>query len=95
MKFADLQFRPRGGHWGRHAPGVQAVAEFPNGYSVSIVRGYGTYGADRGLYEGAVIHGARLVYDTPVTNDVVGYMDEAAVEKFLADVEALPPRGAK
>ncbi len=85
--FTDLVFHPR-----PRFAGVQARHTFPNGYEVSVIRGEGTYGGDEGLYELAVGHGGRLVYDTPVTSDVLGYLTEDDVTRHLAEVEALPPR---
>ena len=53
----------------------QLIFKFDNGYGASVVRGPYTYGGDSGLFELAVIKfdGNRhdLVYDTPITNDVL------------------------
>ncbi len=77
---------------------IQHKQFFPNGYGVSIIRGKGTYGYEKGLYEGAVLGGnigkSELVYDTPVTCDVEGYLSEDDVMKFIDDVMALPLRTA-
>ena len=66
---------------------------FENGYGASVVRGLGTYGGNGGLYELAVIEGNKedwdLTYDTPVTNDVIGYLTEADVIKHLFEIQAL------
>ena len=85
--FLDLKFseRDRGGTWARFV--------FPNGYSVSVVRGPLTYGGSAGLYELAVLHGSKIVYDTPVTADVLGYLTEGDVTERLNEVALLPPRG--
>lgn len=85
MKFSDLVFE-----WRPGAINSQARHTFPNGYSVSIVQGPYTYGGDRGLYEGAIIRDGEIDYTTPITSDVVGYMDPDQVTEFLATVEALP-----
>lgn len=55
----------------------------------------GSYGAGAGLWELAVIrwtsdNGFHLTYDTPITEDVVGYLSEAEVQDHLRQVEALP-----
>jgi hypothetical protein len=34
----------------------------------------------------------KIVYDTPVTNDVIGWLDFAGVATILKDIEELPPR---
>lgn len=87
--FADLQFEPHSG-----VAGVRATHEFPNGYKASVVRGEYTYGGQRGLYELAVIHGGEIVYDTPITNDVLGYLTEDEVTEQLAKIAELPARVA-
>jgi hypothetical protein len=87
--FSDLTFNAR--RWG---DGIGARISFPNGYSASVVRGTGTYGADAGLYELAVLHGGEIVYDTPVCHDVLGYLTEGDVTERLNEIALLPPRGA-
>lgn len=66
--------------------------EFPNGYTASVVRGYWSYGYAEGLWEVAVIHDDELVYDTPVTSDVIGRCTEDDVVHLLDQIEALPSR---
>lgn len=66
--------------------------DFPNGYAASVVRGVGTYGSVDGLYELAVFHGGRIVYDTPITDDVEGYLSPERVTDLLNQIEALPER---
>lgn len=87
--FSDLKFGPR------VSGGVRARHFFPNGYGVSVIRGYGTYGSDAGLYEMAVLRGSEadwdLDYTTPVTDDVLGHLDEAEITRLLSEVEALSP----
>jgi hypothetical protein len=84
--FSDLVFTPRRGG------GIAARLYFPNGYGVSVVRGDGTYGGPEGLYELAVLAEGRIVYDTPVTNDVLGWLTEGDVTERLNEVATLPPR---
>lgn len=67
---------------------------FANGYQANIIQGPATFGAHRGLFEAGVMVAGVLVYDTPITNDVVGYLDVAGVLEFCAKVAALPPRAA-
>ena len=68
------------------------VIEFENGYSASIVSHQYSYGGENGLFEIAVIHDGEIVYDTPVTKDVIGHLDFAGVAAILKDIEELPPR---
>lgn len=68
---------------------------FPNGYQASVVRGPATYGGRQGLWELAVMDGGdRLLYDTPITDDVVGWLAVEQVVDLLRRIEALPERSA-
>jgi hypothetical protein len=40
----------------------------------------------------AVMLDGHCVYDTPVTDDVLGWLDDHEVETTLAQVEGLPTR---
>ena len=84
MKYSDLQFKDRAGR------GISARHTFPNGYGVSIITD--GYGSDEGLLELAVLHNDRLCYSTPITDDVLGYLTPADVERIMGEVEALPAR---
>lgn len=71
--------------------GIQHRYQFTNGYGASVVRGPYTYGGDRGLWELAVTdHDGHLNYETPITDDVIGYLTEPAVKDLLAQIAALP-----
>lgn len=84
--FDDLEFGPREG-----LGGIQAQHTFPNGWGVSVIRGFGSYGGNAGLYELAVINKeGRLDYTTPVTDDVIGNLSEPDVTAKLTEVAALP-----
>lgn len=80
--------------------GTQRLYRFDNGYGASVVRfqfmGSGSYGADQGLWELAVVHydGAdfELVYDTPAADDVIGWLDEDAIQAKLREIRDLPAR---
>lgn len=89
MTFDDLDFKPHP-NW---PDGVQAKAEFPNGYGVSVIKSVNSYGGSRGLYELAVFKDGRLCYDTPITGDVLGYLSPSTVTETLEAVEALSPAG--
>jgi hypothetical protein len=53
--------------------GEQTVYRFPNGYGASVipVMDYLTDGVVEGLHEVAILRGDEIVYDTPLTNDVI------------------------
>jgi hypothetical protein len=95
MNFGDLAFFPHGNY---PDSGIQAEHFFPNGYGVSVVQftspyGGGSYGADEGLYELAVLQGLEedweICYDTSITDDVMGYLTIEDVETVLNQVEKL------
>jgi hypothetical protein len=84
--FKDLEFNPHPNHLG----GVQARIYFDNGYGASVVKTPYTYGGDMGLYELAVFgKDGHIAYDTPVTNDVEGYLSEDDVTKILEQIQEL------
>lgn len=70
--------------------GVRKRFEFPNGYGASLVRHTGSYGGDEGLWELGVIRDSDLVYDTPITNDVLGYLTDKEVNQYLEEIKNLP-----
>ena len=87
-KFQDLPFFPI-----NDAPfmvGKKARMHFDNGYGVSVVSHSYSYGGRDGLYEIAVLDSNdELTYDTPVTNDVIGYLTEEDVSNVMKQVQEL------
>ena len=87
-KFEDLPFFPI-----NDAPfmvGKKARMHFDNGYGVSVVSHSYSYGGRDGLYEVAVLDSNdELTYDTPVTNDVIGYLTEGDVTDVMKQVQEL------
>lgn len=84
--------------------GTQKLYRFDNGYGASVVRfnhlGAHSYGGDHGLWELAVLRyddsepgGYQLDYDTPVAEDVVGYLSDAEVQEYLRQIRALDENG--
>tara|TARA_Y100000033_G_scaffold43951_1_gene46049 strand:+ start:69 stop:335 length:267 start_codon:yes stop_codon:yes gene_type:complete len=70
--------------------GVGYVYEFENGYGASVVSHDVSYGGDRGLYEIAVLDSkGDLCYDTPITDDVVGYAGVQTVYETLDRIKSL------
>ena len=67
---------------------------FPNGYGASIIFGATFYSNGIDTYELGVIKGDEnnwsLTYDTPITDDVLGYLTEAEVLKTLNEIGRLP-----
>lgn len=59
---------------------------FSNGYTASVVR------FSDGEYQVAVMYNGKLVYDTPVTADVVRCETHAQAESVVDQIMDLPPR---
>ena len=71
--------------------GEQRHFRFDNGYGASVIRNPRSYGGDKDLFELAVLDAqGHLTYDTPVTDDVIGWLSEAEVQDTLAQIAALP-----
>lgn len=73
--------------------GIQYKAFFDNGYGVSIVKHSFSYGGNLGLWELAVLKGNAdnwdLCYDTPITSDVIGHLEEDEVNEIVKNVTEL------
>lgn len=74
--------------------GVWARMSFDNGYGVSVIRTFFSFGGQEGLFELAVTSGGRLTYGTPVTDDVEGFLTEQDVTNLMAKVQELPAQEA-
>ena len=67
----------------RRAGGFVYRIHYPNGFGASILKYFGTYGAEHDLWEVAVLReeGGKwhLCYDTDITYDVLGHQEEKEV----------------
>ena len=79
--------------------GWQVLFKFDNDYGASVVcttAGIfgGSYGAMSGLWELAVIRwdgeDYELTYDTPITDNVIGWLGPEEVDEILYKIKALP-----
>lgn len=70
--------------------GKRSRIYFDNGYGASVVSHTYSYGGPQGLYEIAVLRDDEIVYDTPVTSDVIGYLEEDEVTDILSKIQQLP-----
>ncbi len=71
------------------------IISFKNGYAASVIffkAGTAYIRHREPCYEIAVRYNGDIVYDTPVTGDVVQVNDEEGVAEVLRKIEALPPR---
>lgn len=71
----------------------QTTYAFPNGYGASVIND--GYGGDSGRFELAVLKDDRLTYETPITDDVLGWLTEDDVEKALDQIAALTPESVE
>ena len=66
------------------------IYEFDNGFGASVVKLSGSYGNDKRLYEIAVLDSkGDLCYDTPITDDVIGYANEDKIKDTLDRIKSL------
>lgn len=63
--------------------------EFFNGLGASVIRGATTYGGSEGLFELAVMEDERVCYDTPIADDVIGYLPVIGVISILDKIRDL------
>ncbi len=63
---------------------------FKNGYAASLIDT--GYGSNSGLYEIAVIFDDAVVYDTSITDDVLGFLTGEEVVLWLRRISELPER---
>ncbi len=68
---------------------------FENGYGVSVIRSSFSYGGKNGFYEIAVLNtNGDLCYDTPITDNVIGWLDETGVSDVMHQEQELPIKEA-
>ena len=73
---------------------TRAREMFDNGYGVSVVRSYYSYGGDEGYWELAVLDSdGGLTYDTSVTTDVEGWLTPGKVTELMRQVQELEKLG--
>lgn len=86
MKFEDLKFDTSE----EYPYGIRCHIEFDNGWGASIIRNEMSYGGRDGLYEIAVLDSdGNISYDTEVTDDVIGYLEEEEVISVLEKIKQL------
>lgn len=73
--------------------GIQTIYRFDNGYGASIVNHSYSYGTEMAVirFDGNDIDSFHLCYDSGITNDVLGHLSPADVDRYLGLIEKLPP----
>lgn len=73
--------------------GVQAIVRFENGYGASVIRNPDSYGTELAVlrFNGPDTESDyELVYDTPITSDVIGWIENGEeLIKILCDIRDL------
>ena len=85
MKFSSLKFERN-----PYLNGIRAVKRFRNKYSASIVQNEISYGGSEGLYELAVMRGGKIIYNSPITGNVLGWLTKKDVMDTLEKIKNLP-----
>lgn len=71
----------------------QWLFKFKNNYGASVVKHYGSYGFENDKFELAVIYwddkDFNLTYNTPITDDVIGYLTNEQVMEYLYKIKEL------
>jgi len=87
-KFEDLEFDKISDE--PYMSGVRSRMVFENGYGVSVISHTYSYGGKDGLFEIAVLDKkGEITYKTPVTNDVIGYLNPEEVTEIMEHVQKL------
>jgi hypothetical protein len=84
--FKDIEFKPN--PMGEDF-GIVSRTQFDNGYEASVVKSDYTYGGKNGLYELALFKDGEICYDTPITDDVIGYLRPEDVTDVMAKIQQL------
>jgi len=74
--------------------GIQKLYKFDNNYGASVVCHDGSYGGQQGLWEIAILwffdkDSYSITYDTPITDDVIGWLEWEEVEEYLEKIKKL------
>ena len=69
--------------------GIQYVFKFDNNYGASVIRHQYSYGGSKGLWELAVLKDDELDYTSPITNDIVGWLEDDRVMDILFEISKL------
>lgn len=82
--FNDLDFQ-----FMQYGSGIKARINFDNEYGASVIRSPDSYGGDQDLYELAVTKNNVICYDSPITDDVLGYLNKDQVSDYLRQIQEL------
>lgn len=69
--------------------GIQILYQYPNKFGASIIFHEYSYGYYKNLVELAVTYNGKLCYSTPLTDNVLGYLNELELKKYLKKIQKL------
>lgn len=72
--------------------GRQAYTDYPNGYGNSILHGSLFFSDGVGTYEVAITNDTGIDYNTPLTDDVIGYVPREMVDLIMVATQRLEPK---
>ena len=75
---------------GKLYDGIRRTYTFENSYGASVVSHGGSYGGNLGLWELAVLYKDDICYTTPITGDVIGWLNEEELQVVLNKIKSLP-----
>ena len=72
--------------------GWQHIYRFTNGYGASVIDHQFSYGRELAVirFGSEDLDDFGLVYDTPVTDDVIGHLDDDRLADVLDEIAGLP-----
>jgi hypothetical protein len=62
---------------------------FPNNYGASVIQNDHSYGGKEGLFELAILYNDNIHYDSPLANDVIGWLSPKDVVSYLLKIKGL------
>lgn len=71
--------------------GTQHIIQFPNGYGASVINHSFSRGVELAVLKFDSEGDFDLTYDTPVTDDVIGHLDEETLLETLIQISELAP----
>ena len=69
----------------------QMIFKFENGYGVSLINHRGSYGNEIAVLKFEENGMWDINYNTPITNDVLGHLDDSEILETLQQVKNLHP----
>ena len=71
--------------------GPQKIYRFDNGYGASVIESHMSYGTELAVlhFNSEDNYDFTLVYDTPITDDVLGHLTEEELEETLEKISLL------